>query len=86
MMGALSRPYAQAVGGKLDALTWNGTTLTLKFTGRGDVPARHDVFWPNTVPTVACDGKPTLADSADAGVYVVRCGGAGAHTLTFTQN
>jgi endoglycosylceramidase len=86
MMGALSRPYAQAIGGNLDAMTWDGTTLTIKFTGRGDVPPRHDVFFPDTVPSVACDGKPTLADNADSGVYTVRCGGGGQHTLTFTRN
>jgi endoglycosylceramidase len=85
MMQALSRPYAQAVGGNLDAMTWDGATLTVRFRGRGDVPARHDVYFPDTVPTVACDGKQTLADSVENGVYTVRCGGAGAHTLTFTR-
>lgn len=86
MMQALSRPFAQAVGGNLDAMTFDGTTLTVRFHGRADVPPRHDVFWPDTVPAVACDGKPILADSAASGRYVVRCGGAGAHTLTFAKN
>ncbi|MGZ3426992.1 MAG: glycoside hydrolase family 5 protein [Polyangia bacterium] len=85
MMGALSRPYAVAVGGDVDAMTWDGAALTVRLRGRADVPARHDVFWNRGTPAIACDGAPTRADSVDAAssIYVVRCGGSGAHTLTF---
>jgi len=85
MMDALSRPYAQAVGGDPTAVAWDGVTLSIAFRGRGDVPARHDVFWNRGTPSIACDGKPVTPDSVDAAgsVYVVRCGGAGAHRLTF---
>ncbi len=88
MMAALSRPYAVAVGGDVDAVTWDGATLTVRLRGRGDVPARHDIFWNQGAPAIACDGRPIAADSVDAvdSLYVVRCGGAGAHTLTFATN
>jgi endoglycosylceramidase len=87
MMDALSRPYASAVGGNVDSMTWDGATLTVAFHGRGDVPARHDIFWNRGTPSIGCDGKPVTADSIDdaARRYVVRCGSSGAHTLTFSQ-
>ncbi|HEY2748329.1 MAG TPA: cellulase family glycosylhydrolase, partial [Polyangia bacterium] len=86
MMGALSRPYAQAIGGAAVHVAWDGVTLTVAFRGRSDVPARHDIFWNQGTPAIACDGKPVTAESVDAAnsVYVVACGGGGAHTLTFT--
>ena len=88
MMAALSRPYAVAVGGDLDAVDWDGAALTVRFHGRAGVPARHDMFWNQGAPAIACDGKPVLADSVDAAnsLYVVSCGGGGAHTLTFAAN
>jgi hypothetical protein len=88
MMGALSRPYAVAVGGDVDATTFDGASLTVRFHGRDDVPARHDVYWNRGTPAVACDGKSVAPDSVDAAnaLYVVRCGAGGAHTLTFAQN
>ena len=88
MMGALSRPYAVAVGGDVTSMTWDGAALTVQLRGRADVPARHDIFWNRGAPTIACDGKSIAPDSVDAAhsLYVVRCGGSGAHTLTFAQN
>ena len=83
MMDALSRPYAMAVGGDVVATTFDGASLSLVLRGRDDVPARHDIFWNRGTPAITCDGKPVAADSADGSVYVVRCGGAGTHTLTF---
>ena len=67
-------------------MTWDGShARRCAFRGRGDVPARHDIFWNRGTPAIACDGRPTTPDAVDAvnGGYVVRCGGAGAHTLTF---
>jgi endoglycosylceramidase len=86
IMGALSRPYAQAVGGDDATTSFDGVTLTIGFRGRAGVPARHDVYWNRGTPAIACDGKPVVPDSADDSLYVVRCGGAGAHTLTFAPN
>ncbi len=88
LMGALSRPYAVAVGGDLVTTSWDGATLTVRLRGRGDVPARHDLFWNQGAPAIACDGRTIAADSVDdaASIYVVRCGGAGEHTLTLTRN
>jgi endoglycosylceramidase len=88
MMGALSRPYAVAVGGNVDSMTWDGSALTVALHGRGDVPARHDIFWNRGTPSITCDGKSLAPDSVDAAnsLYVVHCGGGGAHTLTFSQN
>jgi len=88
MMGALSRPYAVAVGGNVTSMTWDGSALTVQLQGRADVPARHDIFWNRGTPSIACDGKSIAPESVDAAnsLYVVPCGGSGAHTLTFAQN
>jgi endoglycosylceramidase len=87
MMTALVRPYAQSTGGDLAAMTWDGATLTVHFSGRGDVPARHDIFWNQGTPAIACDGKTIAPDvvDTDGSIYVVRCGGNGEHTLTFSR-
>jgi hypothetical protein len=49
------------------------------------VPARHDILWNGATPNITCDGKPPQPSSVDTAgsVYVVACGGSGAHTLTF---
>jgi hypothetical protein len=80
----VSRPYAQAIGGDPTSMTWDGTTLTVQFTGRDDVPGTHDLFWSSGSPTLECDGKAVNATAFDsAGFrYTVSCGGQGAHTLT----
>ncbi len=85
MMGALSRPYAVAVGGDVVAMTWDGAALTVRLRGRADVPARHDIFWNQGAPGITCDGKSIMPESVDAAnsLYVVGCGGSGEHTLTF---
>jgi endoglycosylceramidase len=80
----VSRPYAQAIGGDPTAMTWDGTTLTVAFTGRADVPGTHDLFWSAGTPTIECDGNvvaPTNVDLAGSR-YSVTCAGLGAHTLT----
>jgi endoglycosylceramidase len=83
----LSRPYAPAVGGDVNSTVWDGTRLTVAFRGRGDVPARHDVFWnpERPAPRITCDGKAIAATSVNRpdGLYTVACGGPGAHTLVF---
>lgn len=86
LMGAVSRPYAQAIGGDVVSMRWDGATLTVQLRGRADVPARHDLFWNQGAPRLACDGKTVAPDRVDAAgsIYVVRCGGAGLHTLTAT--
>jgi endoglycosylceramidase len=82
MFDAVARPYAQSVGGDLDAMTWDGTTLTVSFHGHAGVPATHDIFWNRDPPSVTCDGQ-SVAAAATAGslLYHVECGGAGAHVL-----
>ena len=52
MFAAVSRPYAQAVGGDPTAMTWDGTSLTVTFRGRDDVPGEHDLFWNSGTPTI----------------------------------
>jgi hypothetical protein len=87
MLDALSRPYAQAIGGDAESVTWDGARLTVKLRGRDDVPGRHDVFWNRGTPAIACDGKTVTPLSVDeaGSIYVVRCGGSGEHTLTFSK-
>ncbi len=84
MFASVSRPYAQAIGGDPTGMTWDGTTLTVKFNGRDDVPGTHDLFWSAGSPTLECDGKAIAATGFDmAGSrYTVSCGGKGAHVLT----
>ena len=88
MMGALSRPYAQAVGGDLESMSWDGAALTVRFRGRADVPARHDIFWNQGAPRITCDGKPLQPERVDdaGSTYVVRCGAGGAHALIFSRS
>ncbi|HWE29818.1 MAG TPA: cellulase family glycosylhydrolase, partial [Polyangia bacterium] len=84
MFASVSRPYAQAIGGDPTAMTWDGTTLTVQFTGRDDVPGTHDLFWSSGSPTLACDGESVSATAFDSAGsrYTVSCGGKGPHTLT----
>lgn len=84
MFAAVSRPYAQAVGGDPKAMTWDGTTLTVQFNGRSDVPGTHDLYWNKGTPTIECDGQAVTPSSVDsAGFrYTVDCAGNGMHTLT----
>jgi hypothetical protein len=85
ILSGLSRPYAQALGGDPTGTRWDGHTLTVGFRGRGDVPARHRVYWNQGQPTITCDGQAIAAPAADpaTSLYEVACGGAGAHTLVF---
>jgi endoglycosylceramidase len=85
LLQAVSRPYAQAIGGDVDSISFDGSSLTVKLHGHAGVPARHDIFWNGATPNIACDGKPAQPSSVDAAssLYVVACGGSGAHTLTF---
>jgi endoglycosylceramidase len=87
LVGALSRPYAQAIGGDAESVAWDGATLTVKLRGRAGVPSRSDVFWDRGTPAIACDGRSVTANSVDqaGSVYVVDCGGCGEHTLTFAM-
>jgi hypothetical protein len=82
MFDAVARPYAQSVGGDLDAMTWDGTTLTVSFHGHAGVPATHDIYWNHDPPSATCDGGVVSA-AATAGslLYRVECGGPGAHVL-----
>jgi hypothetical protein len=83
----LTRPYAMAVGGDVTQTTWDGSALTIAFTGHPGVPATHDVFWNAGTPVVTCDGK-TLAGVAEDPkrlVFTVTCGGSGSHTLVFAS-
>ena len=85
LFGAVSRPYAQAIGGDAKSIVWDGAALTIAFAGRGDVPAVHTIFWSRGAPSISCDGRtiaPTKID-ASASLYTVACGGAGTHTLIF---
>ena len=84
MLNALSRPYAMAIGGDPQSVKWDGATLTVTFTGRGGVPARHDLFWGRGAATLSCDGKSVTPQSFDSrgNVYTVECGGGGRHVIT----
>jgi hypothetical protein len=83
MFDAVARPYAQAIGGDPTALSWDGAMLTVAFTGRADVPAEHDIYWPRGAPQFRCDGKAVSAKRVDGARYTVDCGGgSGAHSLT----
>jgi len=86
MIAAVSRPYAQAIGGAPSAMKWDGQTLTVTFAGSG-APPLHDVFFPGAAPSIACDGAATTAIAVDAArsVYTIRCGGGGTHTLTLAR-
>ena len=79
MMAAVSRPYVKAIGGTPQAMTWDGTTLTLAFTPRAGVPTRHDVFFPGAAPRIACDGAPVpprdVTVDAATSTYSIRCDG-----------
>ena len=81
----LTRPYAMAVGGDVTQTTWDGESLTIGFTAHPGVPFTHDVYWNHGTPDVTCDGEPIRGATADPArlVYMVTCGGAGAHTLVF---
>ena len=86
----LTRPYAMAVGGDVDATTWDGTTLTIAFHDHPGVPSTHEVYWNLGQPAVACDGAALAGVTQDPTrlVFNVACGGGGAaHTLVFsTEN
>jgi endoglycosylceramidase len=86
MLDRLSRPYAQAIGGDLTSVKWDGAQLVVRFRGRADVPNRHDIYWNQGPPAIACDGKSVAPGATDdtARRYTVTCGGAGDHTLTFS--
>ena len=60
MIGAVARPYAKAIGGAPNAMSWDGTTFTLAFQKRDGVLARHDIFFPMATPAIACDGAPVV--------------------------
>jgi endoglycosylceramidase len=83
---ATVRPYAPATGGDLDGETWDGSSLTVSFHGKGGVAPRHAIFWNRGTPAFSCDGAPVTPVSvdADASRYLVDCGGAGAHALVVT--
>jgi endoglycosylceramidase len=83
MVTALSRPYFAAIGGDPVNMRWDGTQLSLRFTGRAGVPPRHDVFWNRPGPTAMCDGQLVRATVADGALLSIDgCGGGGEHTLT----
>jgi endoglycosylceramidase len=83
MMDALSRPYARAIGGDPQSVKWDGTRLSVSFTGRGGVPTRHEVFWSRGTPDISCDHKSVSAAAVDSvgHIYTVDCGGGGQHVL-----
>ena len=62
MIGAVSRPYAKAIGGMPVAMSWDGTTFTLGIQKRDGVAHQHDIFFPFANAAIACDGKPVGGD------------------------
>jgi hypothetical protein len=82
---AISRPYAQAIGGDVQSIAWDGAKLTVMFSGHAGVPATHTIFWNRPSATISCDGAPVSPSSTDASasLVTVECGGSGAHTLVF---
>ena len=83
----LTRPYAVAIGGDVDATTWDGTTLNVSFHDHPGVPATHDVYWNRGQPSVTCDGAPLTGVMGNPAtlVFSVACGGDGAtHTVVFS--
>jgi hypothetical protein len=88
----LTRPYAMAIGGDVDAVTWDGTKLAVTFRDHAGVPAKHDIYWNRPVPSVTCDGVKVLGVGSDATrlVFHVACGGSavpdgGDHALVFSS-
>jgi len=79
----LARPYAPAVGGDVTQVAWDGSALTIAFTGHPGVPAEHDVFWNRATPSITCDGAGVTAPAPDdRGVLTVSCGSdTGSHVL-----
>lgn len=79
MINAVSRPYAKAIGGEPQSMTWDGTTLTLTFTPRDGVPTTHDVYFPGATPSIVCDGKTVASDRVTVdtatSTYSIRCDG-----------
>ncbi len=83
----LTRPYAVAIGGDVDATTWDGTTLNVSFQDHRGVPATHDVYWNSGEPLVTCDGATVSGVMGNPAtlVFSVACGGDGTkHTLVFS--
>jgi endoglycosylceramidase len=78
MFDAASRPYAQAVGGDVDSVAWDGAQLTVAFHGHGGVPSLHDIFWNQGTPSATCDGAAVAPSSSDGPIYTFACSG---HTL-----
>ena len=89
VLAHLSRPYAPAIGGDVDAVKWDGATLTVTFHVRADVAPEHDVFWNAGTPSIACDGAAVTPSAIDAprSLYTIACGGdpSVAHAFTFTK-
>jgi hypothetical protein len=89
----LTRPYAMAVGGDVDATTWDGTTLAVLFRDHAGVPSTHDVYWNLGQPKVTCDSAALTGVTGDPKtlVFHVACGagssageGGVEHTLVFS--
>jgi endoglycosylceramidase len=76
VIAALSRPYARAIGGDPVAMTWDGERLTVRFTARPDVAPLHDIFWPNGLPSVSCDGDPVAPRPLPAPFWQIDCAGS----------
>jgi hypothetical protein len=74
-----------AVGGDVSQTTWDGSALTVAFSGHPGVPPTHDIYWNNGTPTATCDGTTLSGLTVDPKrlVYSVTCGGPGPHTLIF---
>jgi len=79
MIAAVARPYAKAVGGTPLAMSWDGATFTLASKRRDGVPRRHDIFFPGSTPTIACDGKPVSSGDVTVDVsmstFSISCDG-----------
>ena len=87
MLDRLSRPYAQAIGGDLTDVKWDGAQLVVHFRGRPDVPNRHDIYWNQGAPAITCDGKTIAPSGTDepGKRFTVTCGASGDHTLVFSS-
>jgi hypothetical protein len=80
-IAAISRPYARAIGGDASSMKWDGTTLTVAYTGA----APSDIFFPSATPVFRCDGSAATATPLGRTVYQIQCPGDAAHTLTASR-
>jgi len=67
----VSRPYAQAIGGDPESMTWDGAALTVAFKTTS-APARHRVYFPS-LGSATCGGAAVSPRSLGRDAYELDC-------------